>query len=387
MKLRQLAFTLHRYVGIMVGILLVIIGLTGSSLVFWHQIDRSLNPQLSFVVPQGDRIPLQSALDTSLKAYPDLMLGYIELPKKPDASYKIGMTSTNGNYFFVYINPYTGELLGKQQWGRTLMTFLYDLHITLLAGETGGLVVGSCGLLLLLLGITGIILLPTWKNLNLSLKIRWQAPSHLINYDIHRTGGIVSVIFLILIAFTGTAMIFYSHFEPGVYWLTGTQKLSEPTSTVVDKSPMAVDIILQKAEAALPGGEITFISLPQKPDGVVKVAKKLPQEVIHPNGNSEVALDQYSGKVLLVKNAFKVSLAERILNLLFPLHIGVYGGLIMQIVYVFIGLTPALLFITGIALWRRRQWNFARRQEAIRQSNGFIAEPQEFSPLAEWPWF
>ena len=41
----------------MVGLLLIVIGLTGSALVFWHEIDKSLNPQLMYdVVPQGDRI-------------------------------------------------------------------------------------------------------------------------------------------------------------------------------------------------------------------------------------------------------------------------------------------------------------------------------------------
>lgn len=46
MKLRKLALTLHSYIGVAIGLLLVIIGLTGSSIVFHEEIDRALNPQL-----------------------------------------------------------------------------------------------------------------------------------------------------------------------------------------------------------------------------------------------------------------------------------------------------------------------------------------------------
>lgn len=58
MKLRKLAFTLHRYIGVMLGLLLVLIGLTGSLLVFGNEIDRFLNLQLLQVTPQGQRVSI-----------------------------------------------------------------------------------------------------------------------------------------------------------------------------------------------------------------------------------------------------------------------------------------------------------------------------------------
>jgi uncharacterized iron-regulated membrane protein len=38
-KIRKLAFTLHRYIGLAVGLILVIVSLTGSLLVFEHELD------------------------------------------------------------------------------------------------------------------------------------------------------------------------------------------------------------------------------------------------------------------------------------------------------------------------------------------------------------
>ncbi|MBW4678517.1 MAG: PepSY domain-containing protein [Microcoleus vaginatus WJT46-NPBG5] len=387
MKLHSIALSLHRYLGILVGLILVLIGLTGSFLVFHKEIDRFLNPHLSHVIPQGQRIPVQTALDIVRSAYPDLTLSYIDLPQKIDSVYKVAMSSKNDESLFFYLNPYTGDILGSQQWGRTLTTFIYDLHYTLLAGESGMKVVGICGILLLLLTLTGIILWPGWKKLIPGFKIRWNSPSRLINYDLHKVSGILSAIFLIIIAFTGTAIIFHTEFENTVYSITQTPHPPELTSKVVKNKPvMPIDAILKKADAALPGAKTTFVSLPSQPEKIIQVRKKFPQEIT-PNGDTRIYLDQYSGKVLRVENALKAPLANRIINLQFPLHIGSYGGIVTRIIHVLIGLSPALLFLTGLVLWRQRQWAKARREEAIRRSQGIPTYEQEPLRLTEWPWF
>jgi uncharacterized iron-regulated membrane protein len=367
MKLRKTALILHRFVGVLVGVLLVVIGLTGSALVFWHEIDESLNPQLMHVVPQGDRLSLDAILKPVQRAYPNLKPDSIDLPLKPEGTYKVWLKSKHDKWIVTHVNPYTGAILGQRQWGQTLMTFIYDIHITFLAGEVGGIVVGICGVLLLLLVVTGLILWPGWRQFAQGFKIRWKSPVQLINYDIHKVGGIFSALFLLLIAFTGTAMIFYTQFEGMVYWLAGASKPPEPKSTLIaNSSPIAVDAILQNANTALPGGKTTYISLPKEPDGAFRVTKKLDRD-ISPHGRSRVYLDRYSGKVLRVENALEAPLTARILNALFPLHIGVYGGLALRILYIFIGLAPAVLFITGFVLWWSKTYAVrARRRQPVK---------------------
>jgi uncharacterized iron-regulated membrane protein len=41
-KLRNFSFYLHRWLGLVAGILLCIAGITGSILVFWHEIDEAV---------------------------------------------------------------------------------------------------------------------------------------------------------------------------------------------------------------------------------------------------------------------------------------------------------------------------------------------------------
>jgi hypothetical protein len=126
MKLRQIALVLHRYIGVTVGILLAIVSLTGSSLIFWKEINVFLNPQMFQVVPQGDRVSVQFVVDTVRSAYPDWQLNFMELPRTLNSVYTVQMLLNNGGRAFIYLDPYTGSVLGSQEWGRTLMSFIYE---------------------------------------------------------------------------------------------------------------------------------------------------------------------------------------------------------------------------------------------------------------------
>ncbi|MHC5819834.1 MAG: PepSY domain-containing protein, partial [Nostoc sp.] len=57
---------------------------------------------------------------------------------------------------------------------------------------------------------------------------------------------------------------------------------------------------------------------------------------------------------LRVDNALKMLLGDRVLNSFAPLHYGTFGGLPTRILYVFVGLAPLILFITGLVMWRDR---------------------------------
>ncbi|MGL5832755.1 MAG: PepSY domain-containing protein, partial [Waterburya sp.] len=101
---------------------------------------------------------------------------------------------------------------------------------------------------------------------------------------------------------------------------------------------------------ALPGGKITYISLPTEPTGVFHLHKQLPGQ--KNEWSSEVTLDRYTGKVLTVKDATKsLLLGDRVLNAFVPMHYGTFGGLPTRILYIFIGLSPTILFISGMIMY------------------------------------
>lgn len=365
MKLRKLALILHLYVGLTFGLLLLILGLTGSALVFWRGIDYSLNPSVMQVVPQAKRSSIDAVVDQVRQAYPDLQLQRIAFPEPLNrTTYLIALqpheqlTDAHGKSTEVFVNPYTAKILGARQSDRHLIGFLYKLHLSLFAGEVGEIVVGICGLLLILLGFTGLILWTGWRNLALGFKIRWNASLPRVSYDIHNVWGFLSNIFLIFIGFTG-AFIVLAHHSPAVEGLLfGSTPKVEPTVVSANQQLIATSKILQMADAALPGGETTLIFFVDKPVPKVTVHKKFPQEfkpLIHDSGFSTVEINQYSGKVLQVNKVVEPPTGLKIAMLLAALHFGTFWGLPSQILYVFMGLMCAVLFITSVVIWLRNR--------------------------------
>jgi uncharacterized iron-regulated membrane protein len=64
----------------------------------------------------------------------------------------------------VYVNPYTRQVLSKHLikkaediFPSAFIPFVFRLHFALLAGETGGIIVGIMGVMLLLSVLAGLI--------------------------------------------------------------------------------------------------------------------------------------------------------------------------------------------------------------------------------------
>lgn len=127
----------------------------------------------------------------------------------------------------IYANPYTGEILGSRLPRQSLKGFLYDLHVSLLSGETGTLIVSIGAVMLLVLSITGLILWTGWGRLVAGLRIRWRSPWQIFTYDLHKVGGILAILFLVVIAATGVAMSYWDQSEHLIYSLTRTQKSAD----------------------------------------------------------------------------------------------------------------------------------------------------------------
>ncbi|MBE9168618.1 PepSY domain-containing protein [Pleurocapsales cyanobacterium LEGE 06147] len=354
LKLRNLAFKLHRYIGLFVGVILVIVGLTGSLLVFSHELDQILiEQQFGRVIPQEKTLPLGAIADTVKTAYadrPDFKLAQFDLHPHANA-YRIRLRNSEDKDLEVFVNPYTGEILGDRPRDSSFFSRVVRLHYTLFAGEIGTVIVGIVALLLCILSVTGLILWPGWRKLIAGFKIKWNTRTKRRNFDIHKVVGIVFVIFLAMTGFTGFIWNFYDQTEPIIYAATFTPKPAEHKSTLVEgKAQLGIDQIVQKADAALPEAITTFISVPTEPDGVFYIYKKQPQDAQY--FANTVEIDQYSGEVLRVVDSQNATLGDRVLNAFVPMHYGTFGGLPTRILYVFVGLSPTILFITGFIMYR-----------------------------------
>ncbi|MEH2466271.1 PepSY-associated TM helix domain-containing protein [Nostoc sp.] len=365
-KLRDIVFFLHQYIGFFVGLLLIVIGLTGSLLVFELDFDRfMIAQQYGHITPQQVQVVSPEDVVNIIQAgRSDQKLYRLGLPNSPSSPYVGGLPSTNGQWIEVFVNPYTGKIMGERT-GKTLISMLFDLHTSIMAGEIGTVIVGIAAFFMCMLTITGLILWPGWRKFIAGFKIKLDAHPQRANFDIHKVTGIIAMVFLFFTGFTGFCWNFGGFTEPIIYAVTFTPKQSELVSKPIPgKSILGLTEQLKIANAALPGAVTKSINFPDKPEDPLQISMKLPQE-ISDHGDSNVYLDQYSGKVLRVDNAFKLPLGSRVLNSFHYLHFGTFGGLPTRILYVFVGLAPLVLFLTGFMMSWYRYWTKRQTKKKI----------------------
>ncbi|MGB7412913.1 MAG: PepSY-associated TM helix domain-containing protein [Thermosynechococcaceae cyanobacterium] len=367
-KLRHLIFSMHRYLGLGIGLIVVIIGLTGSLLVFVPELDAQIVQQrFGTVTPQAERLAPDKLVDIVKTAYanhPDWKVGQVKMLSH-DSFYTIRLNRPDETQWEVFVNPYTGKIMGDRQRETAFFDRVYSLHYQLLGGDIGTIIVGIAALLLCILSLTGIVLWPGWRKLISGFKIKWDAHPKRRNFDLHKVAGIMTAVFLGAIAFTGFCWNFYDQTEPIIYAATLTPKPIEAESSVIKgKEPISLEEALQQSDAALPGALTTFITLPITPDAVFEFYKKVPEE--SEDFNSSVKVDQYSGKVLSVMDSRQAGLGDRVLNSFTPIHYGTFGGLPTRVLYIFVGLSPTVLMVTGsIMWWHRKKPSKPKKEDAI----------------------
>jgi uncharacterized iron-regulated membrane protein len=183
-----------------------------------------------------------------------------------------------------------------------------------------------------------------------------QAHPKRVNFDLHKVAGMITVAFLAIIAFTGVCWNLPALTDPVIHAVMLSSKHIEPVSKpIAGKTSLPLsETFLAKADTALPGERITYLSLPTKANEIFSVTKHFLGDWSE-WGDHKVYFDQYSGEVVKIGTHRTQSAAERFTNTFSALHYGYFGGLPTRIFYFFVGLAPTFLLITGFAMWRYRK--------------------------------
>jgi len=382
--LRRVSSWIHLYGGLALGGLLIVISVSGSALVFEETLNEWIRPDLHHVAPAGERASLDAVLGAVEAAHPDATPWIANLSTHPTdpTVVRLGPEAPS-----VYVDPYRATVLGHQMPGEGGVNTVVDLHVELLAGQTGGLIVGVSGLLLVVLTLTGLVL---WWPRRLqrvwrALRVSWRQGAVRFNYDLHRAGGFYTTLFLLLTALTGSAFIFYPTTQQLLATATATEPWPPPAPTVSTEqdagrpTSVSYEAAMHAANRALPGADPTFLYVPQESDAPVTVRLRTPPEW-HPNGRSFVYVHPADASVLRVDDAREAPLGARILQTFYPLHVGAVGGRVVKWLYVLLGLAPAVLSVTGTIIWYQR-WRTvapATTAPAATQNNTrYVVAPED----------
>lgn len=368
---RRVAGWAHLYLGLVTGLVLSVVGVTGTVLVFHDEIDALLAPELHRVEPGTERASLDRVVAAARAAEPDHTPSFVRLPRHATESTEIWTDGEEGPA--VFVDPYTATVLGSSTG--LLTDWLFDLHVELFAGEVGHWVVGTSAFALILLLVSGMVLWwPKATHWARALFARPRGSWRRVNYRLHELSGVWSAAGLLILAITGASLVFHDAFSAAIHAATVSEAPPPPPESVPREgsSNAPLETAMNRAQATLPDGVFTWVYLPTTPTAPLSFRKRQPGEW-HPNGRSYIYVDRYTGQVLHAHDALEAQLGTRIYDVLYPLHIGRFG-LWSKILYALLGLAPLVLAVGGTTIWLDRR---ARKRARGDRPRAFPSEARE----------
>ncbi len=206
---RKSLFQIHLWTGIIVGLYVIVISVSGSAIVLRPEIENRIQGNRMIRSIGGTRLSPEEIEQRARRAYPaDEVLNVVE-PSNAGAPYAVVVEIRNQRVLRMF-DPYTGADLGDPQSPvDRVFDWLTDLHDNLLSGLTGRTWNGMGSSLLVLLSLTGaLIWWPGIANWRRSTRIKWRARPARVNWDLHSAVGFWCYLFVLIWAISGFCLCF-----------------------------------------------------------------------------------------------------------------------------------------------------------------------------------
>lgn len=361
-RLRRAVRRVHLWLGLGLGGLFVLLGLTGSILTFYPQLDAAMHPRIRV---EGASLPdWDQALETLRTVYPEkqgpwrfevtdasgaLPARYYKPPEREGHAFRPMM---------VWLSPDGSRIIRRDYWGEYAVTFIYDLHYRLLLGETGGTVLGWSGFALLAMLLSGIWAWWPRGSWRKALRFKPAAPVQRRLRDWHKLAGLSGAVCLLILTVTGIMLELPNESDAALRSI-GLAVDHAPHVHENDGSTARAAVIppswaVGVAAKALPGARLAWIETPSAHQGAYRMRMQVPGDPSYRFPHSFVWVDGSTGKLLAVQDARKASAGSTINNWIHPVHDGSVGGLFGRVLVAISGLFPLVLFATGWMRWKRR---------------------------------
>lgn len=323
--------------GLILGVVLAVIAVTGGLLVFDRALTRWQHPGLYPIAPRtGERATITAAVAKLRERDPGVRVQGVILPRDDSDA----LLLFAGPRVF-HADPATGEILGARPRVNQFVRTLIQLHTNLLAGPMGGNVVIVATVASLGLALTGLWL--WWP-----LKIAWFRRGgnfRRVTLDLHSVAGLYTSVFLLIIAGTGLTLR-YMHGE-------------HPSPPMAEAPPpprteISADRAVALAERALPGARAMSLELPgPNPRAPYRVQLAFPVDG-SAAGRSVVFLNKFTGETLSVHSAREGTWRQRYEMAQLSIHTGAILGPPTKWIALLTCVAVLLQIASGVVLWWKK---------------------------------
>lgn len=403
--IRSVFVFLHRWVGLLMTAFLVLVGLTGSFLVFDDEIERFVAPQL-YATPRPGVPPLDLAalaekamaltppytqfvnvqMNAQDRAAANFMPDIPETLKNLQPG-KVGLLTLLTFQFQlptatqIFIDPWTGNELGRRRFGVlseglvNLTPFIFQLHWTLAPIMPFGIqILGVIAVLWTIDCFVGFYLtLPVsvsgfWRKWKTAWTIKRGAGAYRLNFDLHRASGLWLWPALFIFAWSGVLFNMKSVYQPVMKTFFDFHPSTETRSAMKSRSPKphpaldwraarAVGEKLLAEQAANRGFAVVEpISLGYfETLGLYNYAVRSSRAVSSRGHDAKIQFDGDTGEFFGFEAPSGEHTGNTISSWLRALHTASVFGLPYKIFVCALGLVIVMLSATGVYIWWKKR--------------------------------
>lgn len=356
---------LHLWLGLISGLIVFVVCLTGVAFVFHDEINTMANRKVTSVqVPSGGKkVSPDVILSNVRQSYPKIMLMQYTQYNDSSKSVKIMCFDRSvqpallglGN---IYANPYTGEVL-KIDFTYGIFRYIAEIHANLLMGKIGLQIVRIATVIFLIELISGLVWWwpKKWNKsiVNKSFKLKFNANWKRLNIDLHNVLGFYALPLGIILTITGLVITYepvkdavFTLFSGRIERISMQKSLPKADST---RSALPLDTLLA-AYQNITAPQLTF-GVPNPKSGSIMVRTEQETSMVTYRGQVDY-VDVYSGNKIALSPAFESEVYMQNMNL--SLHLGTWYGIPSKIITFIVCLICTSLPITGFIIWYNRKF-------------------------------
>lgn len=361
---RPFAKLWHRWFGILGGLWLLLLAVTGSAITYYDELDRWLNPDWrSIPVSAAIHAPLDAVVARANEALPGFVPNNILLPTCPtDAIWMLGRAPIDGapRPVQLFADPNTGRVLGWRVSGeltfdrRHAMDIVYGLHVDLLAGAWMTWFFGLVSLAWLIDHAIALWLaLPRGAKWLQAFAIAGRKGSLRRLFDLHRAPGIWGWPVTFAVALTGVTLAWPEASRDAVALVSPIGgRLDETWS---DVGPPENPVTIERAIAAVTPDRATVHSIRILPDHAAYAVRTYDPRDVDYQGRLWTYVGMTDARPFAQRHDIGDSAGDLFFAWQYALHSGQIFGPFGRLLIFLSGVTTSVLVVTGYVLWWRRR--------------------------------
>ena len=364
-NVRKVLFWLHLGAGVVAGIIIFVMSITGVLLTFERQMTDWADRHAARVIPPRGalRLPLSDLVATTGGTPAGIIVRAD--PREP-VEMVMGRDKT------IFLNPYTGAVTGgycktARAFFQTTRAWHRWIAMSDSTRKSTEPIYDAANVVFFFIVLSGPILWwprqLTWRHLRPIVWFRGRLTGKARDFNWHNTIGLWTSIPLTIIVGTGI-ILSYKWANDLVYRITGNEPLQPTRAEVLPKGQgpppwQGVDAWVARAASRMPEWRtITIRSAPTRTVGVTVDAGTGGQ----PQKRAQLTFDRFTGAETKWEPFASYNAGLRLRMLARVFHTGEVGGMVTQGIAGLVSLGAAVLVYTGIALSLRRLAAWRRRR-------------------------